>query len=326
MALVRPIAAAVLLATLAAQTPAAGQSASNREQARDLGEQGFIALDHKDWAKAEKLFSKADSIYHAPTLLLGLARARAQLEKFVEAWDAYHRIIVEGAPPDANAVMRKAIASAATEIASVENRRARVVLWADGAQSPSVTLDGEPVPAAGLGSERYVNPGSHTARATAAGYKDAEQSFFAEEGKATTVRVLLTRQEPAHPSPPPPSGPKSSPGTGARTIAWVTVGVGAAGLAAGGLLGALAMGKHSTLAASPCSTAPCDAPSLASYSSDLDTYRTLGTASTIVFIAGGAIAATGLVLLLTMPRESRGGALQIAPLVGGGSVGARASF
>jgi hypothetical protein len=58
---------------------------------------------------------------------------------------------------------------------------------------------------------------------------------------------------------------------------------------------------------------------------DLDTFS---TAATISFIAGGALAATGFILLLTAPDEPSATAhgLTIVPMVGLGSIGAAGTF
>lgn len=74
------------------------------------------------------------------------------------------------------------------------------------------------------------------------------------------------------------------------------MGVGAAGLILGGVMGGLAIGKHDDLdTACPAGQCPAD------QQDNLDSYRTLGTVSTIGFIAGGVLAATGLVLVLVAP-------------------------
>ncbi len=77
--------------------PAFAQSdAENRATARALAAQGQEQLEAKDYAKAEDSFRRADALFHAPTLVLGIARASAAEGKFVEAWEAYNRIIIEG--------------------------------------------------------------------------------------------------------------------------------------------------------------------------------------------------------------------------------------
>jgi hypothetical protein len=59
----------------------------------------------------------------------------------------------------------------------------------------------------------------------------------------------------------------------------------------------------------------------------LDSYNTFGLISTVGFIAGGAIAGVGVVLLATAPK--RDGAmvgLTVSPTSGGGMLGAMGRF
>jgi hypothetical protein len=100
----------------------------------------------------------------------------------------------------------------------------------------------------------------------------------------------------------------------------VAFGVGGAGLVVGGITGILAMGKHSTLSGECTSTCPPSAQS------DLDSYHTMGTISTVGFIVAGVGAAAGVILLVTQPKTTATTGLRIVPTVGLGSLGAAGSF
>src|SRR5688572_30046531 len=80
--------------------PAFAQSEADRGQARQLAIEGNEALEKKDYVTAADKFGRADALFHAPTLLLGFARANAGLGKLVVAVEAYRRVVREGAPPD----------------------------------------------------------------------------------------------------------------------------------------------------------------------------------------------------------------------------------
>ncbi len=97
------------------------------------------------------------------------------------------------------------------------------------------------------------------------------------------------------------------------------LGLGGAGLAVGAITGGLALSKHSSLV-SQCSGGHCYDTQKAALSGDVDSYHTLGTVSTAGFIAGGVLAAGGLVLVLTSPKGS------VAPVVGPSYFGARGTF
>jgi hypothetical protein len=57
----------------------------------------------------------------------------------------------------------------------------------------------------------------------------------------------------------------------------------------------------------------------------IDAYQTMGTLSTIGFLAGGALAATGVILIVTAPRANATQAT-FTPVVGPGYLGAAGSF
>ena len=71
--------------------------------ARALAHDGYEAQTHREYAVAEDRFRRAESLVHAPTLELGLARAQVGLGKLVEAHETYRRIVREPPAPDAPA-------------------------------------------------------------------------------------------------------------------------------------------------------------------------------------------------------------------------------
>jgi len=344
-------AVAIVCSVVCVPAVARADDEADRGQARALGQAAYDAASKGDWAKAEDLFHKADSLFHASTLLLGLARARAHLGKYVEAWEDYHRIIIETLPPNAGPALKKAVEDAKTEIATVEGKQAHATLTVTGlpaTATPRVTLDGMPVGAAALGTARAVNPGSHTLHAEADGFKPADATFTVAEGASTTASVAL---EPGPPAPavaaPPADGATPAPGappaatddsgngsSTMRTLGLVGMGVGGAGLITGIITGIVAMGQHSSLQSNACASAGCGPSDLSSYKSSVSSYQTMGTVSTVSFIAGGVLAAGGAVLFFTAPRHAESGApaagagtgLWVTPYVGLGSAGAAGTF
>jgi hypothetical protein len=335
-------------ALLLAATPVRADEEADRGQARELGTQAYQAADKGDWARAEDLFRRADAIYHADTLLLGLARARAHLGKYVEAWEDYHRILIETLPPNASAAMKKAVDDARNEIGSVEGKRARVTVTVTGPSSPTVTIDGAPMNAAALGAERQVNPGTHAVHAEAAGYLPGDTNFTVAEGQSTTASLQL-QPAPAAPAGAAPAGgatpatggttdasnpvPADTGGAGSgstrRALGLVGMGVGAAGLVTGVITGVIAMSDHSSLTSNVCAKGPCGQSDLSSYQSSVSSYHTMGTISTIGFIAGGVLAAGGAILFFTAPSGSAsttGQGAHVAPYVGLGQAGLAGSF
>jgi hypothetical protein len=290
-----------LLLLAAAPTASAQSSEADTATARKLGEQGFVAFDAKDYAKAAELFARAEQLHHAPTLLVGLARAQAALGRFVEAQESYQRVLREKLPADANDAYKQAVTDADTELTRVEKQIAWVTIRVAGPAGAQVLVDGVALPPAAVGVSRAFNPGQHTAVARASGVADAEQRFSAEPGSQQTLELKLgpgtgTSSAGAEPSTDAAGADKNQTGAAMRTAGFVSIGVGAAGLVVGAITGILAVTDHSELVDS-CPNERCPEPER----STLDRYNIVNPISTAGLVAGGVLAATGLVLVLVAP-------------------------
>ena len=325
-------------------TPALAQSDNDRATARELGQQGETALAAKDWKHAEDDFRRAESLFHAPTLSLGLARSQAAQGKFVEAWENYHRVILENVTSTPG--FAKALADAQSEIGPIEGRRSKVTVTVAGADAPKVTIDDVPLRVEALGAPRFINPGPHVFKAVADGYQPATQSVTIPEGGAQSVSLTLQKDTggpaplvvPVAPGATAPPGalaptaapsavePASAGGKASvnRTLGIVALGIGGAGIIEGAITGILAIGDHSNLkneCTGPGGTCPPGGPT-----SDLNSYHTMGLLSTVGFIVGGVGLASGLVLVLTAPKSAATTGLTVTPYVGFGTAGATGTF
>jgi hypothetical protein len=165
--------------------------------------------------------------------------------------------------------------------------------------------------------------------ASAPGFVATDVVVSVAEGKVETVNLELKRDASApadRSEATPAAGPRggtSSPAASAttpwRTVGFVTVGVGAAGLVLGAITGGLAVSQHSTLAGE------CPSGCLPKYASDLNSYHTFATISSAGFIGGGALAALGAVLWVTAPSGGRERS-SVQATVGLNYVGARVEF
>jgi hypothetical protein len=324
---------------------ALAQSDGDRATARALGQDGQQAFENKDYATAEDRFRRADKMVHAPTLMLGLARALSAEGKYVEAQEAYNRIVRDGLPPNAPDAFKRALEDAKKEVDAVSAKVGAVVITVKAAgggdiPDPQVILDEHPINSASLGVRRAVDPGAHVLRATAEGYKTGEIKFTLTPGASVDEPLLLEKDlsapVAATPAPPPvpvsatamasaDTGATGQPSKARKILPWIAFGVGGAGLIVGGVTGVLAIGKHSTLSGN-CPSGMCGADQ----QSDLDGYHTLGTISTVGFIVAGVGGAAGAVLLLTQPKSDSAASatpgLRVVPVVGLGSVGAAGTF
>jgi hypothetical protein len=189
-----------------------------------------------------------------------------------------------------------------------------------------VSMDGKPLLDKIDGRSLDVDPGQHTFAFEAADGTKAEKSVLVTEGEHSK-RITVTLGPAAVPAgstpiPPPTASsgtPTTPPATTAPTsgpplklIGLVTGGVGIAGLAVGSVFGFLALDKKNSAGCSSASV--CPSPTAE------QTLRDAGSAATIAtvgFVAGGALAAAGVVLWFVAP----GAQVQASPTVGTESVG-----
>jgi hypothetical protein len=332
----RPLSLLLLVgASLLASPAAADPSDADRATARALSVEAHRAFDRKDYAMAADRFARADALVHAPTLLLGVARAQAALGHLVAAQEAYSRIVREGVPPKAPPVFAKAVGDAKRELDALAPRVPGIVVVVAGAPGAKVTIDGAEVPAAAVGVRRPVDPGTHVVAATADGFLATDKSVTVAERATLDVRLELRpapkpapapvaapAPSPPPPQPPPPPADPPDRGGAQRVAGFVALGLGVAGLGVGAVTGGLALGKHGELA-DACTLPGGKCP--ASAASTLDAYGTLGTVSTIGFVAGGVLVAGGVTLLVTAPKRAPRDAW-VAPVVGPAHVGLRGAF
>jgi len=342
-------------ASLSAQAPDA-----DRVTARAMAEEGQAALERRDYRVAEDRFTRADALIHAPTLMLGLARAQLGLGKLVEAHESYQRILREGVKPGAPPAFSKAVSEAGKEVEAVAGRLAWVTLDVSPAADAEVTLDGMAVPRAALGFKRPVNPGTHRLRVTAPGYLSREETFSLSEAAKTALTIQLMPDPGARiatadvaagaqgtakgsTAVDPRAGAAgdreknnamgggpldsdvgvSDRGRANRIAGGVSVILGGAGLVTGAVAGGLALRKRNELK-DACPEGACRADR----QNDIDTFHKLTTVSTIGFIAGAVGVSAGVVLFLTAPsgEEPRPPTARVSPYIGWGTAGVRGHF
>ncbi len=350
----RSFAALLLCSVLAPASAFAQVSDADKGTARDLTLQGYDALKNKDFAAAADRFSRADSLYHAPTITLGLARARAGLGKLVSAQELYSKVAHESVPADASASFTNAVTDAQRELAELTPRVPGVIINVKGTDAVKVTLDTTDVPNAALGVRRPADPGKHVIRAVAVGFTPVEASITLAEGKVETVNLELkpgaggpTSLGPA-PAPagtpaagpqtagpvagpvvigaqPPPDQPDTS-GSARKTAGFVTLGIGAGFVVVGAAVGGLAVSKHSSIAGM-CSNGVCPSSQESTIQAEINTYTALGNAATGLLAVGGAAAVTGIILVATAPKTPKAPKrASITPLLGLGYAGVQGSF
>jgi hypothetical protein len=330
-------------------TPAAAQTDADKATARTLGMEAQTALDNKDFRTAADRFHRAEELFPAPTLSLGLARAYVGLGKFVMAQEAFNRVLRAELGKNPPPAFVKAVEDAQRESAAIANKIGSVVVEVSGCEQPVVLLDDQPIPKAALGVRRSADVGSHTVKASADGCRPVEVTVVVPEGnEPASVRVVLERDPSAAaatasagtaPSGFASQGSPTAASTGEdggksmRLWGWITAGVGVGAMAAGGMVAGVAAGQAGDLSAA-CPNNVCPP----SEYGKVDSYNALTTASVALLAGGGVVALTGGALILLAPKappppttgaqKAAHGhpSLRFVPVVGIGTTGIRGSF
>jgi hypothetical protein len=332
MMLRRAVAVLVLLSAFVPALCMAQGSDADKATARELTRDGYTALDKKDYAAAADLFARADALHHAPTVSVGLARARAGLGKLVSAQELYSLVVHEALAPGAPAPFVAAHDEAQRELDALSSRVPAVILQVKGPAAPRVTVDGDEVPRASLGVRRPVDPGKHVVKATAPGFYPGETTFAVAEGAAETVTLELKPDgTPQIVAPPtsgevvaPPSSPPPPPDGTRRMLGLIGIGLGGAGIVMGAIAGGVAVAKHGQLAtACPGGRCVIGVAGSDGLPSELSGYVTASNVSTTGLVLGGVLGVTGAILFATAPGTR---ALAVTPVVGLGYAGALGRF
>jgi hypothetical protein len=289
-----------LLCVLLMATPARAESEADRATARALALEGHAALQKKDYATAADRFGRADSLVHAPTLVVDWARALQGLGRFVEAHEKYELVLREGVDSSSPKSWTRALEEAKKELDALKPRLAWITVTLKEPSEAVVKIDGLLVPPAAVGVKRAADPGFPKVSVTADGYEPFEQTVTVGPGEEKALEVSLKKRPEVEAGPAPPSNDvyrprQHSPARRAFTI--VAFSVGGAGLIGGGVVGGMFVKKRADLK-SECVDGMCRSSS----AKKISTYHTYGTISAAALGVGVLGVGTGLVLLLTDPK------------------------
>jgi hypothetical protein len=328
----------LVLALSLASARAHAQQIDDRERsaARSLAEDGVAALQSGDANGAVDKLERAYQIVHLPTVGVWSARALVKAGRLVSAEERYVEVTRWTGTGDARQDQAKA--DAARERDELLPRLPTVTLGVDGQKTSDVTitLDGEPVLAALVGTAIPVDPKHHVAKATR-GSETAVQEFDIAEGQKLTVSLKFGGAGATAAAPPAQAAPLavSAPASNVEadhpsSSSWntqktIAVAVGGAGVIAGvvsAVFTANALSKKSD-SETYCKGTRCTDPRGVTA---LDDAHSAGNVATVFGIAGVALVGAGVALFVTAP--SGGSKVAIAPsyVVGGGSLVATGSF
>jgi hypothetical protein len=309
-AILVPIALALSLGAGRAHADASGI-------AMQLFNEGRALMNGGDCERARAKFVESARLDPKVGTLASLAQCEEQLHHLVQArarWQQARELAIAGHDP------RRTLTE--QEIARLDMMvpRLRIVL-AGTPMAPglAVRVDDVDVTSDMLERPFAVDPGRHAVTATLAGKRPWATSVRAEaDGRVTEVVVgplvdeissTSSRPSPAAPAPlgtrtdtegPPTPQEPAARGWGAqRTVGLLVTGLGGAGLAVG-----LALGTR-TLVLKQARSHYCDPGNVCDAEGvSIDQQaRTAATASTITVVAGAAVLAAGVVLVLTAPSN-----------------------
>jgi hypothetical protein len=335
------IRSSLALTLLCSSTYAAGPSDSARGAARRLGGEGLEAYDKGDFEVALDKLNRAYEVVKIPSVGLWSARAMVKRGLLVQASERYLEIS-RVAIDKADKTQVNAQNDAVRERNDLLPRVPQLTIAAPGMdpETSEVTLDGERIAPALLGVASPVNPGEHRVLLKVNG-EESWEIVTLRESESRKINLHLPSDTSAAPAPlPDASGtsaqsptakviptslPPPSPeprGRTQRSIGWVTLAVGGAGIATGTVAGLLALSRKSNMVGEGCTS---EGHCYTDQEPDLNRYNLMRSVSTVGFIVGGVGLAAGATLLFTAPRETKTGS-SVSGYVGVGSMGLVGSF
>jgi len=337
------LSASIALGVTAARMPSA-RADDAQAQGRALFNEGAALMSRGDFeAACPKLEA---SLRHFPGLGTRgkLAECYEKLGRVASAWRAY-RDVAELAMKSGDPT-REQVASARAKALEPKLSYVTVVV-PPGADVPGLVVKrgGHEIERAKLGGAEPVDAGAVTIEVSAPGRTTFTGQITVAQAQHARFEVpVLERASPASP-PAAPAAAAPAPALASEPASFVEpppvhadrpawqkpVGIVAmgAGVVAASVGAAFGLGAGATYDAAfeggGCERGgnTCDAAG----QRKVDDARTQATLSTILFVAGGAVAATGLVVYLTAPSsKSSGMRVSPAPHVGGGGFVASGTF
>lgn len=288
-------------------------------RADQLYEGGTALLAAGKYEQACDALNESLSIDPAPGTALALARCYEKWGKLARAWSAYQD--AEARARRAGQTAREVAAREQAELLAPRLPKVSIQVGKELAASPgfAIDLDGKTIGAAAVGTPIPIDPGDHAVEIRADGKIPLRRAFSAKEGEATVVSALdLAPVGGATPAP--TTAPPSEEDDGASpwmTTGFVVGGVGVAMLGVGTVLGILASGANSDYDEA-CrgfrAGTGGDAAAFAACSEARDKTVTLADTSTVMFVAGGVLAAAGVTLVVVAGAgESDRAHLELTP-------------
>jgi hypothetical protein len=323
-------------------------SAESKAEAEALFDRGLELMRQGDFSQSCQLLEQSQRIDPGVGTLLYLGECYEKGGRLASAWATFRE-----ATSAARASGQVDRARQGQDRADrLSPRLAKLKIVVDDVnrniQGIEVKRSGASVSSALWGVPAPVDPGDHVIIVSAPGFETYTQTVNVKgEGAVVEVKVPALVESTAQPAPAPTSGePTGEPapggatppadsgavevsdGSGQRTVGYIVSGVGVLGLGLGGYFGLRAINKNSDAERECPRGDRCDTQLGVTFTEEA---QDAAVVSNVAFAAGGALLATGIVLLLTAPSSAESPpatAWTIAPPLGNspGGVFVRGSF
>lgn len=306
--------------------------ADAESDAKDLFARGHDMRQHGDCAGAVPLFRKAFALYPKG---LGSLRNVAECEEQLGHWASSRRawldlkraLITLPAPdPKYDGWEKDADDGAARLKPKVATVFVDVTVKTPEGEGPAneqsgieLLVNGESLGTSLVGTPLDRDPGTYRIRVQAPDAQPVEQTVSLAAGESKHVALRLARTPKAQAGGGgivEPPGIATEDHSGRRTVGWILVGVGAAGLVAGGVTLILRQGAKSDLDNACHGADPCLTNDVQGTKDIVSRGQTMSTLTTVFGIVGGVAVVGGVALVLASP-SSKTGSIVVTPRVGG---------
>lgn len=313
----------VLQLSLLGVAHAEEDSATETAAARTLAVDGLKLAQAGKCQEAIPKLERAEKLHHSAIVLSRLGECQVSEGKLVEGTEMLRKVLREPLPANPSPALSKAYERAQTVLDSAKPKIAGLtvsIAVPPGAEL-RLTVDGSVVANTLVDSELPADPGDHVVEASAPGYLKASARVTLGSADKKTVTLKL-EADPNAPAPAVNPGPEANPGTAQqaapvaaaaavapppeaphkspnRVPAFISWGVGLAGVGVGTAFGVMAMKDKQNLEGQ-CPNNSCPP----SRSGDVDSAKQKGNISTIAFAVGGAGLVLGTVLYFTLGSSS----------------------
>ncbi len=302
----------------AAETPAAEPTlASDDVQARFAT---AVRLYKEDQiAQALPLFEQLAKETQSPNASLYVGHCLVKLARYVDAYRAFQRTVTLTVEQDEEKY-EPTREAARSQLAALDLRVAKLIIaMAEVPPDVRVSIDGEALDPATIGSATVLEPGDHVVEGAAPDTDSVRRKFSIQAGHSKTLALTLTKRtqsEATRNTPHSPPAPPSDQAAMLRTAGFAATAVGAAGFVVFSIAGLKAKSVHDDLEAA-CGDEPCSDPGHRDDAARGKTYQSVANVGLVVGALGTLTGGT-LLLFGYGPAAERGPAVGLFP--GGGTL------